>query len=99
MEASTSSPTATSSAAPVQYETPQPVAGVGDCWFYHVMDLPGAGKVGGQWDLRGQVDEYLGGFDFRGKRVLDVGAASGFLTFEMEKRGADVVSFDMKDNR
>jgi len=26
---------------------------------------------------------------------LDVGSASGFLTFEMEKRGASVVSFDI----
>jgi predicted nicotinamide N-methyase len=38
------------------------------------------------------VDPYLGNFDFVGKRVLDVGAASGFLTFEMEKRGAEVVA-------
>jgi hypothetical protein len=45
-------------------------------------------------DLRRTVDDYLGRFDFRGKRVLDVGTASGFLTFEMEKRGAEVVSFD-----
>ena len=42
------------------------------------------------------MDHYLGQFDFSGKRVLDVGAASGFLTFEMEKRGAEVVSFDMQ---
>jgi hypothetical protein len=26
--------------------------------------------------------------------VLDVGAASGFLTFEAEKRGARITSFD-----
>ena len=51
-------------------------------------------KVGNGWDLRKTVDDYLGHFDFRGKRVLDVGTASGFLTFEMEKRGAEVVSFD-----
>jgi SAM-dependent methyltransferase len=59
------------------------------------MDLPGIGRVGQEWDLRPTIDAYLGGFDFRGKRVLDVGAASGFLTFEMEKRGARVVSFDL----
>ena len=34
---------------------------------------------------------------FQGKRALDVGAASGYLTFEMEKRGASVVSFDLSD--
>ena len=59
------------------------------------MDLPGFGEVGKGWDLRKTIDDYLGHFDFRGKRVLDVGTASGFLTFEMEKRGAEVVSFDM----
>jgi SAM-dependent methyltransferase len=62
------------------------------------MDLPGIGDVGGQWDLRQTIDAYLGGFDFRGKRALDVGAASGFLTFEMEKRGASVVSFDIGED-
>jgi hypothetical protein len=58
------------------------------------MDLPGFEEVGRGWDLRKTIDDYLGHFDFHGKRVLDVGTASGFLTFEMEKRGADVVSFD-----
>jgi tRNA (mo5U34)-methyltransferase len=32
--------------------------------------------------------------DLRGKRVLDVGAASGWNSFEMERRGADVVAVD-----
>jgi SAM-dependent methyltransferase len=44
---------------------------------------------------RQTVEDYLAGFPFAGKRVLDVGAASGFPSFEMERRGADVVSFDM----
>ncbi len=34
------------------------------------------------------IDDYLGRFDFRGKRCLDIGTASGYLTFEMERRGA-----------
>jgi SAM-dependent methyltransferase len=59
------------------------------------MNIPGVGEVGDTWDLRSSVDNYLGQFDYRGKRVLDVGAASGYLTFEMEKRGAEVVSFDI----
>jgi SAM-dependent methyltransferase len=65
------------------------------CTFYHRMEVPGIGEVGTQWDLRDCIDEYLGNYDWAGKRVLDVGCASGFLTFEMERRGADVVSFDM----
>ena len=36
-------------------------------------------------------------FDFKGKQALDVGTASGFLSFEMERQGAEVVSFDIPD--
>src|SRR5262249_24403861 len=64
-------------------------------YFYHTMDLPGYGRVEGEWDLRGGVDEYLGGVDLRGKRVLEMGTASGFLCFEMEKRGAEGVGLDL----
>ena len=59
------------------------------------MELPGVGVVGGQWDLRESIEDYLAAFPFAGKRVLDVGAARGFPSFEMERRGAEVVSFDM----
>ena len=66
-----------------------------DCWFYHVMDLPELGTVKhfGSWDLRGRFDEYVG--DLSGKTLVDVGCASGFLSFEAEKRGATVTSFDV----
>jgi len=80
------------------YEQPRKVEDVAECFFYHVMDLPGIGLVGEQWDLRETTDQYLGDFDYKGKRALDVGAGSGFLTFEMEKRGAEVVSFDLGDD-
>jgi hypothetical protein len=68
-----------------------------DCWFYHVMELPELGVVndGGSWDLRGRFDEYVGHVDVAGKTHVDVGTASGFLTFEAEKRGASVTSFDL----
>ena len=88
----------TQSAAPGgPYAAPRAVAGLHECWFYHTMELPGHGVVAGPWDLRGGVEAYLGGVDVRGKRVLDVGAASGFLSFEMERRGADVVAYDLSD--
>jgi SAM-dependent methyltransferase len=73
------------------------VTDVKDCQFYHTIDLPGHGAVSGTWDLRRNLDRYLGHVDFRGKRVLDVGAASGFLSFSMEQRGAEVVSYDLPD--
>jgi SAM-dependent methyltransferase len=81
------------------YFQPRWVDSPAECDFYQVMDLPGLGRVGGQWDLRPTVDEYLGRFDFSQKRVLDIGAASGFLTFEMERRGASVVSFDIGEGQ
>ncbi len=68
-----------------------------ECYFYHTMDIPGYGTVKGEWDLRAGVRDYLGGenVNFKGKRVLEMGAASGFLTFTMEKLGADVVGYDL----
>jgi hypothetical protein len=66
-----------------------------DCHFYHVMELPGVGLItGGKWDLRSSVDDLFHGADFAGKTVLEIGPASGFLTFEMERRGADVIVVD-----
>jgi SAM-dependent methyltransferase len=81
--------------APIQYASPLTVNDPGECNFYHRMDIPGVGQVRSDWDLRDCINAYLGNYDFKGKRVLDVGAASGFLTFSMEKQGAEVVSFDV----
>lgn len=69
-----------------------------DCDFYHTVDVPGHGVVNGQWDLRNSVDEYLGSFPFSGSRVLEIGPASGFLTMQMEKRGADVLALEVLDD-
>jgi len=66
-----------------------------ECDFYHTMEIPGHSKVTGQWDLRPNIDVYVGHTDFAGKRVLEVGPASGFLTHHMEKLGADVVSVEI----
>jgi SAM-dependent methyltransferase len=77
------------------YARARDVTDPADCYFYHTTDIPGFGTVHGEWDLRPKIDAYLGGFSFRGKRVLDIGAASGFLSFHMERQGADVVSYDL----
>jgi SAM-dependent methyltransferase len=82
------------------FAAPRFVASVDDCFFYHTMELPGLGVVRGQWDLRGRFDDYTGGVPVAGKSVLDVGTATGFLSFEAEKKGAsNVVSFDLSDPR
>ena len=66
------------------------------CFFYHTMDLPTFGVQDGGWDLRGRFLDYIGHVELKGKRVLDVGSASGFLSFEAERYGAsEVVSFDL----
>ena len=80
------------------YATPKVVTDLKDCFFYHTMDLPEYGLVQGHWDLRDKIDEYLGHIDFEGKRVLDVGAASGFLGFHAECMGAEVVAFDSSED-
>lgn len=79
----------------MEYAAPRRIETTDDCYFYHTMELPAVGEVQGHWDLRTEIDAYLGNVDFRGKRVLDVGTASGYPSFEMEKRGGAVVSFDM----
>jgi SAM-dependent methyltransferase len=76
------------------FAEPMTLSGLSGCSFYHSMDLPSYGTQHGVWDLRGRFDEYTAGVSFASKTVLDVGTASGFLTFEAEKRGATVVSVD-----
>lgn len=81
----------------VLYAEPREIDSLDQCYFYHTMDVPEFGTVQGEWDLRGSIDQYLGHYDFAGKRVLDIGAASGILTFHMERAGAQVVSYDLSD--
>ena len=80
------------------YAQPWHVEHPSGCFFYHTLELPGFGLQEGGWDLRERFDDYIGGVDVRGQRVLDVGTAGGFLSFEAEKCGArEVVSFDLDD--
>lgn len=66
------------------------------CFFYHTTDLSDGSTAFGQWDLRGRYADYIGHVDLRRARVLDVGTASGFLSFSAEEAGArEVVSFDL----
>ena len=80
------------------YEQPRFVEDLNECYFYHTMDLPGIGTIEGNWDLRNNLAKYLGNVNFENKRVLDVGCASGILSFYMETNGAEVVSFDIDKN-
>lgn len=78
------------------YASPLHIDSTAQCYFYHTTDLPGHEFQKGGWDLRGRFKDYVGGLDVTGMRVLDVGTASGFLSFAAEEAGArEVVSFDL----
>jgi len=81
------------------YEQPWKVDSLDECNFYHSTDIPGVGLVEGQWDLREGFDDYLGNYDFTGKRVLEIGPATGFLTFRIEKTAAEVVAVELPMDR
>jgi hypothetical protein len=65
------------------------------CWFYHTYEFPELGLVPGNWDLRGKENEYLGNINPADKTILDVGTASGYLTYHLMSRGASVTAFDI----
>ena len=72
---------------------------INNCSFYHVQDLPGLSiPTKGAWDLRENVDEYLGKVNFKNKTVLELGPSTGYLTFHMEKLGGDITSIDLDTN-
>lgn len=62
--------------------------------WYHVLDFPGGAVSRGNFDYRRITENF--GFPARldGKRALDVGAADGFFSFELERRGASVLAVD-----
>jgi|tagenome__1003787_1003787.scaffolds.fasta_scaffold20534934_2 SAM-dependent methyltransferase len=74
---------------------PRKIKRIEDCHFYHRMEIPGHGLVGGEWDLAGGEDDYLGHVELAGRRVLEIGPANGYLTFFMESRGAEVVAVEL----
>jgi SAM-dependent methyltransferase len=72
-----------------------------DAW-YHSIELPGGRAVPGVVSLealRARIGRYPIPQDLRGKRVLDVGAATGWNSFELERRGAEVVAVDCVEFR
>ncbi len=81
------------------YVKPWPKPRLEDCYWYHTIDLPDGRTMQGEWDLRGKFADYIGHVPLRGKRLLDIGTANGFLTWEAERAGAEVVSFDLDHSR
>jgi SAM-dependent methyltransferase len=81
------------------YARPRRVTDLKDCYFYHTMELPTFGEIIGEWDLRGEEAGYTGSVELKGKRVLEIGTASGHLCFWMERQGAEVVGFDLDEHQ
>ncbi len=69
--------------------------------WWHSFELPDGTLIEGVNSLAAQK-ERLARFgipdDLRGKRALDIGAWDGWFSFELERRGAEVVSIDRWDN-
>lgn len=64
--------------------------------WYHTIDLAPGLTTPGHIDLRDFAPKVLPD-DLTGLRALDVGAFDGFWSFEMERRGADVVAIDVDE--
>jgi len=86
----------------IRFATPLQDVKFEECLFYTVQDIPGLTEpTKGEWDLRCNTPAYLGNVEFNGKSVLELGPASGYLTFYMEQKGANVTSIDLsiEDNK
>jgi hypothetical protein len=63
--------------------------------WYHTVDLGNGVVTPGLCDHRPYPGSYGLPRDLSDKTALDIGAASGFFAFEMEKRGAEVTATDL----
>ena len=63
--------------------------------WYHTIDLGDGLVTDGRYDHRPFLERYRLPQRLDGKTVLDIGAASGFFSFECERRGADVTAADL----
>jgi SAM-dependent methyltransferase len=71
------------------------LSGVENFYWYHAVDLGAGLLTPGDYDYREQIDAFGFPADLTGKRVLDVGSATGYFAFEFERRGAEVVSVEL----
>jgi tRNA (mo5U34)-methyltransferase len=78
-------------------EARQQIAGLEALGWYHSIQLPGGKVIPGLQSLaqlRKRIAQFPIPRDLTGKRVLDIGAWDGWFSFEMERRGAQVVAVD-----
>jgi tRNA (mo5U34)-methyltransferase len=68
---------------------------VRDYYWYHTIDVGNGLVTPGDYDYRSYLHHYQFPADLTGQSVLDVGSATGFFAFELEKRGAEVLSVEL----
>jgi tRNA (mo5U34)-methyltransferase len=69
--------------------------------WWHSFELPDGSAIQGVSTLAAQkmrIAQFPIPSDLTGKRVLDIGAWDGWFSFEMERRGAEVLAVDRFDN-
>lgn len=69
--------------------------------WYHSLRLPSGELIQGfqtEEQLQRRIAQFPIPEDLTGMRVLDIGAWDGWFTFEMERRGAEVVAIDLVDD-
>jgi tRNA (mo5U34)-methyltransferase len=64
-------------------------------FWYHTIDLGDGLVTPGTFDYRASLAEFRFPDDMSGMSALDVGSASGFFAFELERRGAAVTSIEI----
>jgi len=63
--------------------------------WYHTIDLGHGIVTPGIYDTRPYLKHYGLPRSLKGKTALDIGAASGYFTFELERRGAAATATDL----
>lgn len=81
------------------YIKPWPKPAVEDCGFYSTMRYPSGYEAVGEWELEPNLDRYTGRQHWLGKSVLEVGPASGQITFWLESKGAVVTALDVEPGK
>jgi len=74
---------------------------LGQSGWWHSFELPGGRTIQGAMALAAQkmrIGQFPIPADLAGKRVLDIGAWDGWFAMEMERRGAEVVAIDSREN-
>ncbi|HEY2012913.1 MAG TPA: methyltransferase domain-containing protein [Bryobacteraceae bacterium] len=82
-------------------ETQKQIGELNRLGWYHSIELPDGQVIEGLQtldQLRTRLAQFPIPRDLTGKRVLDIGAWDGWFSFEMEKRGAEVLAIDSAEH-